>query len=332
MTGSPLVSFAQNREDVVLWRALGHVHEGVYVDVGANDPVLDSVTKAFYDRGWRGLNVEPVAQFAEALRRARPRDLVAEVAVTGDDRGSVTFHEVVNTGLSTLRGSIADEAAARGFATREVTVPTRTLPSLIEEHLGDRDVHFCKIDVEGAEAEVIASIDLDVWRPWVLVVEATHPNTTAPTFEEWQDRVLTAGYRLCLFDGLSRFYVSEERAAELEDKLSYPACALDDYSDVATVDIRNELVELQRTHHVVHEQLQAIRPRTEALEGEVDDLRRSVVRWRRAAVESWADSVSAHGGPGATQLRAELDAMRETISWRVTRPLRAVRSHMETIR
>ena len=43
----PFVSHAQNFEDVMLWRALGDVKQGFYVDVGAADPVDMSVTKAF---------------------------------------------------------------------------------------------------------------------------------------------------------------------------------------------------------------------------------------------------------------------------------------------
>jgi FkbM family methyltransferase len=328
MTGSPLVSYAQNGEDVVLWRALGHVEGGVYVDVGAYDPVVDSVTKLFYDRGWRGLDVEPVAELAEALRAARPRDVMAEVAVTGDDHGSVTLHEVPGTGLSTLSAGIADEAAARGLATRDVTVRTRTLGSLVGEHLRDQDVHFCKIDAEGAEAEVIASVDLEAWRPWVLVIESTHPNTAESTHMKWQDGVLAAGYRPCLFDGLSRFYVSEERAAELEEKLSYPACPLDRYVHVSSVELRNQLDELRRTHHAAHEQLAAHQQRLEALEHEAEDLRHTLVRWRRAAVESWGGSVARDRGPAATELQEELDAMRESLSWRVTRPLRTLRSRL----
>ncbi|HZA76795.1 MAG TPA: FkbM family methyltransferase [Acidimicrobiales bacterium] len=331
MAGSPLVFYAQNGEDVVLWRALGHVEGGVYVDVGACDPVDDSVTKLFYDRGWRGLDVEPVAEHAQALRADRPRDVVAAVAVTGDDHGSVTLHEVTGTGLSTLSASIADEAAARGFATRDVTVPTRTLRSLVDEHLGDQDVHFCKIDVEGAEAEVIASVDLEAWRPWVLVVESTHPNTAEPTHMKWQDRVLAAGYRPCLFDGLSRFYVSEEHAAELGEKLSYPACPLDGYVHVSSVELRNQLEELQRSHHDAHEELGVRQRRIEALDREVEDLRHALVRWRRAAVESWAESVARGGGP-ATELQEMLDAMRETLPWRVIRRLRAVRSRLRSPR
>jgi len=46
------ISYAQNHEDVLLYRALKGVGKGFYIDVGANDPEEDSVTKAFYDRGW----------------------------------------------------------------------------------------------------------------------------------------------------------------------------------------------------------------------------------------------------------------------------------------
>lgn len=54
------ISYAQNFEDVRLWRALKQFEHGFYIDVGANDPSHDSVTKAFYDHGWHGINVEPM--------------------------------------------------------------------------------------------------------------------------------------------------------------------------------------------------------------------------------------------------------------------------------
>ena len=53
-------SYAQNFEDVILYRALGSIRNGFYIDVGAQHPEIDSVSKAFYDLGWRGVHVEPV--------------------------------------------------------------------------------------------------------------------------------------------------------------------------------------------------------------------------------------------------------------------------------
>ena len=55
----PINSYAQNFEDVMLFRALGHVKKGFYLDIGAGEPEIDSVTKLFYSLGWTGVNVEP---------------------------------------------------------------------------------------------------------------------------------------------------------------------------------------------------------------------------------------------------------------------------------
>ena len=72
MTATEFISYAQNAEDVVLWRTLGHVPCGSYVDVGAADPTADSVTRGSMKR-WRGVNVEPVqSPLAAALMAARP--------------------------------------------------------------------------------------------------------------------------------------------------------------------------------------------------------------------------------------------------------------------
>ena len=69
------ISYAQNGEDVMLTRALKHIERGFYIDVGANHPSDDSVTKAFYDRGWRGLNIEPLPEHIAQLRAARLRGI-----------------------------------------------------------------------------------------------------------------------------------------------------------------------------------------------------------------------------------------------------------------
>src|SRR6185436_7546882 len=89
----PRISFAQHWEDVRLWRVLHDLEPGFYVDVGAMDPVADSVTKLAYDRGWRGIDVEPNPVFAERLREARDGDTVVEAAAS-DTEGTLTLHVV----------------------------------------------------------------------------------------------------------------------------------------------------------------------------------------------------------------------------------------------
>lgn len=271
MSDETFISYAQNGEDVVLWRALGHVTDGRYVDVGACDPVDLSVTKAFYDRGWRGIDIDAVPEYAERLRDARPGNEVVHAAITDRDVDTVTFHQVVDTGLSTLLGETADEHERAGFARREISVPAVTLDEVCEaSSLLGGEIHLLKVDVEGAEAEVLRSFDLRRWRPWVVVVEATRPLTTEPSFEDWDPLLTDAGYTFTLFDGLSRFYVSDEHT-DLIDRLSYPACALDDYKRFEQVTVEEQLVH-------AHEQ-------AEQAAAEVNV-------WRNRSVGFWAEAVA----------------------------------------
>ena len=193
----------------MLWRALRHVGPGFYIDAGAADPELESVTCAFYARGWRGLNIEPMAAPFARLAAARPGDVnlnVALGAVTGE---AAMLRVADGNGLSTLRTCRRADLEAEGWPVEEELVPVRRLADLCREHVGG-PIHFLKIDVEGAEREVIEGAELQTWRPWILVVEATEPNTTISTHEAWEALVLSAGYRLAYGDGLNRFYLANE--------------------------------------------------------------------------------------------------------------------------
>jgi FkbM family methyltransferase len=271
------ISYAQNLEDVVLHRALRDVDAGTYVDVGAYDPVVDSVTWAFHTRGWRGVNVEPVPWRAEAIRRKRPTDTTFAVAA-GAVRRSAQLFASPAAGTSTLDAVVATDAGP----VERVEVPVVPLDELlVEAGFEGRTIHFCTIDVEGAEADVLEGFDVERWQPWILVVEATEPNSTQPSHELWEPLLLETGYRFCLFDGLNRFYVARGQAARLGAILSYPACVFDRPFERAEDAARRA------------ESSRAI------------DLRRL-----RSENE---------------RLRGELAAIRRSVSWRATRPLRALR-------
>src|SRR5258708_13740213 len=96
----PFISYAQNCEDVILWRALRDVDRGFYVDIGAADPKEGSVTQAFYERGCSGVNIEPQADYFEGLVQARDRDTNRRIAV-GRAAGGTNFYILPPTRLST---------------------------------------------------------------------------------------------------------------------------------------------------------------------------------------------------------------------------------------
>ena len=120
------VSYAQNYEDVILWRALKHIKNGFYVDCGAYDPNRDSVTRAFYERGWRGINIEPIATLLQKFVAERPQDINLSLALSDNSNGA-QFFEVADTGLSTLLPDVALRHIDAGFFVRPTDVPTRRL-------------------------------------------------------------------------------------------------------------------------------------------------------------------------------------------------------------
>jgi FkbM family methyltransferase len=212
------VSHAQNFEDVLLWRALGQVRRGRYLDIGAQDPVQDSVSLAFYERGWRGIHVEPTPAYAQDLREARPDELVIEAAVSADP-GPIEFYIIPETGLSTGLADIAARHQVRGYAGQRTLVPTVRLDQLLSRA---GELHWLKIDVEGMEADVLASWGDHPGRPWIVVIEATSPMEELRTDARWRDQLQQRGYAEVHFDGLSRYFVHSDHAELAEAFVAPP--------------------------------------------------------------------------------------------------------------
>ena len=203
-----ITSYAQNFEDVMLWRALNTVGCGFYIDVGAQHPVIDSVTKAFYDNGWRGVHIEPTVAYATMLRDDRPEDTVLQVALA-ESVGLLKFFEIPETGISTADVDLAEGYRNAGRIVHEITVPRITLANVFEM-IGARDIHWLKIDVEGFERQVLEGWGDASARPWIVVVESTIPMTTVESYNRWENLLAERGYQWAYFDGLNRFYISAE--------------------------------------------------------------------------------------------------------------------------
>jgi FkbM family methyltransferase len=230
---SRFVSYAQNYEDVILWRALRHIENGFFVDCGAYDPICHSVTKAFYDRGWRGINIEPLPSLMQRFADQRPCDINLNIALS-DKSDHATFYEIVDTGLSTFSEEIANRHIQAGFIAKSMKVQTASLSNVLEQFSRDT-IHFLKIDVEGAEKLVLAGLDLQKFRPWVILVEATKPLSGEPNHQEWEPDLLLRGYDFVYFDGLNRFYVSHDHP-ELCPSLALPPNIFDNFVQAERLD------------------------------------------------------------------------------------------------
>ncbi|HSV36110.1 MAG TPA: FkbM family methyltransferase [Ramlibacter sp.] len=297
------ISYAQNYEDVMLWRALGHVQGGFYLDVGANDPLKDSVTKAFYDRGWRGINVEPVGAHHADLQRDRPHDVNLRCAI-GAEEGTIDLWECEIPGLATTDPVVVQRHVEEGRQGVRYRVPVRTLASVCAEHAA-ADIHFLKVDVEGGEESVLAGADFRRFRPWIVVVEATRPNSTEQNHEQWEHLLTGANYRYGYGDGLNRFYFAEEHG-ELAQALQYPPNVFDAFIVAQQFNAEQHVRELK----ALLEQGQALARRQDA-----------ALRASQTAMQS-AQAVARQSQEQLAQARRHIADIYASSSWRVTGPIR----------
>lgn len=206
-----IVTYSQNKEDIVLTSLFKDVAEGVYVDVGAAHPDYLSVTKAFYQRGWHGVNIEPNERLAQLITKVRPRDTTYQMAVARKD-ANVPFREYLGDGLSTTSPDIkerytsVDEPTHRYY--RDYDVPAAPLATILKKS-GVKEIHFMKIDVEGAESQVIKSNDWAEFRPHILCIDAVHGGN------DWQANLDDNGYKRIFHDGLNDYYADARYYQEL---------------------------------------------------------------------------------------------------------------------
>ncbi|WP_286869087.1 FkbM family methyltransferase [Sphingobium sp.] len=268
----------------MLWRALGGVQAGFFIDVGAQHPIKDSVSKIFSEEGWRGIHVEPTSQYASMLREDRPNETVISAAISAR-KGTISFFAITDTGLSTGYRDIAEAHAAAGHPYREITVPTLSLDDLLALAPSD-DIHWLKIDVEGMEHDVLESWRLSPRRPWIVLIEANLPGSQVPSHEKWEALILAKGYHPTYYDGLNRFYVSDDHP-ELDRNFELPPNIFDGFQFDPLSD---HAILVQRIHKAEIEALESsiagLEARLADMRSETDALDR---QWRNDTEQRIAD-------------------------------------------
>jgi FkbM family methyltransferase len=210
------ISYAQNGEDLILAGILRNISQGFYVDVGANHPELDSVTKIFYDKGWSGINIEPNDILNAALCEQRPRDVNIKAGLSSQP-GRLTFRSYDSfDGLSTFSRDTKEifEAGRPDAAYTDSHIEVLCLADLLQTHRPNGDIHFLKVDVEGLELEVLLGNKWDRFRPWILCIEHTQDIARRDAISTF----LTAcSYTQVFFDGINNYYVANEKRRVWDD-------------------------------------------------------------------------------------------------------------------
>jgi len=313
------ISHAQNFEDVMLWRALKDVQQGFYIDVGAWSPDIDSVTRAFYEAGWAGINIEPHPQFYSELVSCRPNDINLDLAVS-DVKGQAEMHLVESTGLSSLDLSIATEHRNAGLRVEVRKVQIQTIADIWRAHVPQRQpVHFLKVDVEGTEDAVLRGNDWEKFRPWIVLIEAMQPMEQVPVHQPSEAILIDNGYIFAYADGLNRFYIAKEQSALL-DSFQYPPNVFDEFNIAAAHEADSMRHAAEQRATTAEEKASAAEEKTSAAEEKASaaEEKASAAEEKTSAAEAFADSAEF----ARKQAEAQLLAIQHSASWRLTYPMR----------
>ncbi len=171
-----IVSYAQTGEDRIIRTLLAEhkgpygEEKGFYVDVGCNHPTKFSNTFELYKRGWSGISVD--ANQALIAKHKRIRLAGQSVyAVVSDTEQEMIFTHFKDNLVSSLSSKHVKEWAEKREIAREETVSTVSLSRILVQENAPKEFDLLSIDVEGHDFEVLRSIDLEAFKPTLIVIE-----------------------------------------------------------------------------------------------------------------------------------------------------------------
>jgi FkbM family methyltransferase len=171
-----------NVDGIVRERFFPGNKSGVCVDVGAARPDSLSVSASFRAIGWKIIAIEPNPEFCQFYKDKGWE--VLQYACGEHDADDVDFFVVDSHGARYRNVNVSYEsfsslgikpsysALKPDLDTKKIKVKVRRLDSILENHAPDVDrIDILTIDVEGWELEVLRGLDIERYRPKVMIIE-----------------------------------------------------------------------------------------------------------------------------------------------------------------
>ena len=196
---------------------------GFYVDVGAHDGISINNTLYFEkNNNWSGINIEPIKTVFDRLVINRPNNINLNCAVCNND-GETDF--LCNIGYTEMISGIKDnfdmrhlhrlqhENIQHGSITEVIKVETKKLETILHEN-DISHINYLSIDVEGAEFEVIKSINFDKVFIDVIGFENNYNDVSVPIVEYLQNKgfiiihqsIIHKSFDIFMINKMSIFY------------------------------------------------------------------------------------------------------------------------------
>jgi hypothetical protein len=311
-----LLSFAQNFEDVILNRAFTNKKQGFFLDIGAQHPVIDSVSRHFILNGWNGILVEPVPAYAILLKEEYPHISVLQKYV--GKKGKREMYIVADTGLST-----SDELLAQAYKNSGLNISNEICEGMtldeIFEFIGEVDIDWMKIDAENSEVEILNSWKSENVKPTIVVLEVLDPLHKSQIDNEVTELMKSKGYIEVYFDGLNKFFLSKNHG-EMKIHFDLPPNIFDSFSISKFTTSGLAINEEKTFSNTLASEIAQTNKKLEAAQHALFNAVAELVEVKaelegtRTQNSTFFEAVSAREN--------EIEQIRNSASWRVTKPLR----------
>lgn len=190
----------------------GQRTEGLFVEVGAFDGVLYSNTWGLAARGWRGLLIEPVPEFAASARKAHADHRAVQVVQTAIGASPGTAVMTTAGAFSSEDPEMIDEWESLSWRRRgrQVSVLVRTLDDVLAEFTPSGEIDLLVVDVEGRERDALAGFSWSrLPRMVILELPDLHPSPMQRGHAaiEIREDLLRRGYGIAYKDPINTVFV-----------------------------------------------------------------------------------------------------------------------------
>ena len=168
----PFVSNSAFGEEILVNRIFKSFKYGFFVDVGAYNPVIGSLTKKLYDKGWNGINIDFSEPNIKLLKLFRKRDISLQTGVSDKNGIQESFSFDPSSGTNTLNRNYAEGWSKNFFKNfKEKKIRCQTLTKILNDHGVKNDFEYLNIDVEGHDLSVLRGLDLNLYKPKLITCE-----------------------------------------------------------------------------------------------------------------------------------------------------------------
>ena len=163
-------SYSMEKEDLEITKRLNKIKNGFYVDVGGYHPIHRNNTYLLYKKNWRGINIDLSKFSIDLFKFVRPEDINLNLAVTKTNKKIKYYTQKKISQLTTIYKEIANKRMQGPIIEKEIM--SNTLTALIDKtKYKNKRIDFLNIDAEGADFEILESLNFDVYRPRLICVE-----------------------------------------------------------------------------------------------------------------------------------------------------------------